>query len=104
MDNTSNRRRFLQFAAIAAAAPLAVRFGSAPAHASTLPRIPVDHPKARALAYVKVASEAASHPAFKAGSNCANCRLFVAATEGCVPLPGFSVEPKGWCAVWVKKA
>lgn len=103
MDTTTHRRRFLQIAAIAAAAPLAMRFASAPAYASNLPRIPVDHPKARALAYVKVASEAASHPAFRAGRYCDNCRLFVAATEGCVPLPGFSVEPKGWCAVWVAK-
>jgi len=103
VDTTTHRRRFLQIAAIAAAAPLAMRFASTPAYASSLPRIPVDHPKARALAYVKVASEAASHPAFRAGSNCANCRLFVPATEGCVPLPGFSVEPKGWCAVWVAK-
>lgn len=103
MDTTTSRRRFLQIAAIAAAAPLAARFAVPPAQASALPRIPVDHPQAKALTYVEVASEAANHPAFQPSRYCDNCKFFTPANSGCTLLPGFSVEPKGWCAVWVVK-
>lgn len=59
-------------------------------------------PNAKALNYVPVASTAASHPAFKAGSNCANCNFYQA--SGACPLFGNQiVEAEGWCQAWVKK-
>jgi hypothetical protein len=52
---------------------------------------------------VKVAEEAAGHPAYEAGEHCANCALFQEANNGCALFPQNSVEPNGWCQVWAKK-
>lgn len=99
--NTSNRRRFLQLGAIALAAPFAARLAIPTAQAQKLPRIPVDHPQAKALAYIEDATKT-KHPSFKPGSDCLNCKFYTPANEGCTLFPAFSVEPKGWCAAWVK--
>lgn len=69
--------------------------------ASSLPRISVDHPQAKALNYVEVAADAAGHPKFAEGQYCDNCVLWIADVEGCRLVPGFSFEPKGWCNAWV---
>ncbi len=99
--NTPNRRRFLQFSAVVIAAPFAARLAIPTAQARVLPRLPLDHPQGKALAYIEVATES-KHPAFKPGTNCLNCKLYTPADEGCTLFPGFSVEPKGWCAAWIK--
>lgn len=100
--STTERRRFLQLGALALAAPFAARLAIPAAQAQPLPRLPLDHPQAKALAYVADASKT-THAKFIPGSNCANCRFFVPGTQACIPIPGFSVEPKGWCSIWVKK-
>lgn len=100
---TPNRRQFLQLGAVALAVPFVARWAVPEAQAQALPRLPLDHPQAKALAYVEDASKT-THAKFVAGSNCANCQFFVPGTEACTPIPGFSVEPKGWCAIWAKKA
>ena len=101
--DTPNRRRFLQLGAVALAAPFAARIAIPAAQAQALPRLPLDHPQGKALAYIEDATKT-THPSFKAGSNCANCQFYTAANQGCTLFAGHSVEPNGWCAAWAKKA
>lgn len=100
---TPSRRRFLQISALAVAAPLAARLAVSDAQAQALPKLPLDNPQAKALAYIEDASKT-THASFKPGSNCINCQFFTAATGACTLFAGFSVAPKGWCAAWAKKA
>lgn len=97
-----SRRKFLIGAAVAAAAvPL---LGAAPqARAAALPKLPASNAQAKALGYVPDASKT-TNPAHKPGSACANCQFFTAATGACALFAGFSVESKGWCSAWAKKA
>lgn len=100
-DPKMSRRSFLITAAVAATAlPLLGRSGAA--EAAPLPKLPATNPQAKALSYVPDAAKAG--PARKPGSNCANCQFFTAATGACALFAGFSVEPKGWCSAWAKKA
>jgi high potential iron-sulfur protein len=94
------RRRFLIQAAVAATAvPLLARMAFTPARADALKKLTLDNPQAKALHY---AADAATvkDPAYKAGSLCSNCQLFIPATGGCELFPDFSVDPKGWCSAW----
>lgn len=103
------RRRFLaQAVATAAVATLAMDAladQAAPAPAK-LPKLPLDNPQAKALAYTENAA-AVKHPLFKPGSDCANCNFYKGA-EGqaygpCQMFPQHSVAAKGWCSAWAKK-
>lgn len=115
MLHTMSRRRFLAFAAVAAAtAPVlaalpaqAAPAAPAPAAAKTpLPKLPSTDPAAKALAYTENAA-AAKHANFKAGSQCANCNLYKGAKGQiygpCTIFPKNTVAAKGWCSAWVKK-
>ncbi len=104
-DSTSSRRRFLAHAAaVAAAVPFLGAAGAAlAAPAAPLPKLPLDNPQAKALAYIENATKN-KHAAFKPGSNCANCQFYAPATRGCTLFAGFSVAPAGWCAAWAKRA
>lgn len=99
----TSRRRFLQAAVAATALPLLGGMAARPAAAAALKPLPLDNPQAKALAYVEVPGKA-KNPAFKPGSNCANCQFFTPATGACAIFPGYSVAPKGWCSAWAKKA
>ena len=100
---TLSRRKFLAYAAMAAAAlPVALRL-TPEAAAAGLPKLPLDNPQAKALGYVEDATKS-KHASYKAGSMCANCQFFTAATGACALFQGFSVSPKGWCSAWAKKA
>lgn len=101
--STSDRRRFLQLAGLAVAVPFAARLAIPTAQAQALPRLPLDHPQGKALAYIEDATKT-THAGFKPGSNCVNCQFHTAGNDGCTLFPGFSVEPNGWCAAWAKKA
>ena len=97
-----SRRHFLTQAAIAATAlPLLGALGSA--NAAPLSKLPVTNAQAKALSYTEDASKT-TNAAHKAGSNCANCQFFTAATGACALFAGFSVAPAGWCSAWAKKA
>jgi hypothetical protein len=103
MTIDSARRRFIGGAAIAlAVVPFAPSLAGI-ANAATLPKLPVDQPQAKALAYTPDA-RTTTHPGYKPGSNCANCQFFTAATSACALFAGFAVEPAGWCSAWSKKA
>jgi hypothetical protein len=101
-DPSLSRRKFLLGAAVAAAAvPL---LSVAPrARAAALPKLTSANAQAKALGYVPDAGKT-SNAAHKPGSDCANCQFFTAATGACAIFAGFSVEPKGWCSAWAKKA
>jgi hypothetical protein len=97
-----SRRRFLLTAAVAATVVPFLGHAEA-ARAAALKPLPVTHPTAKALSYVLDASKVTA-PAYKKGSNCANCQFFTAGTGACSLFPGFSVAPKGWCSAWAKRA
>lgn len=109
----ASRRRFLGFAALIALAPVAANQAlaqakpAAKASAKALPKLPLDNPQAKALAYVEKTG-GLKHPAFKPGSNCTNCTFYKgaagAATGPCQLFPQHSVAAKGWCSGWAKKA
>ncbi len=103
MSNALTRRKFLAYAAMAAAALPVTLTMSPDALAAGLTKLPLDNPQAKALGYTEDASKS-KHPSYKAGSMCANCQFFTAATGACAIFPGFSVSPKGWCSAWAKKA
>lgn len=99
-----SRRRFLVQAAVAATAvPLLARMTFSPARADALKKLTLDNAQAKALHYSENAA-AVKDPAHKAGSNCADCQLFTAATGACALFAGYSVNPKGWCSAWTKRA
>jgi hypothetical protein len=100
-----SRRRFMTLAAVAAAAAsMALR--SLQAQAADLPKLTPADPAAKALAYSEDAATV-KHPAFKAGSHCANCNFFKGAAGAaygpCQLFPKNSVSARGWCSAWAKK-
>ena len=101
-DLTVSRRKFLIGAAVAAAAVPLMGL-PAQARAAGLPRLPATNPQAKALGYVANGTTT-KNAAHKTGSACANCQFYTAATGACALFAGFSVEPKGWCTAWAKKA
>ncbi len=126
-QNDFSRRRFIAMALVAAAAPVAntlaapqaaatkpaAKKAATPAKAApaaktgtTLPKLPLTDPQAKALAYTENAATV-KHPAYKPGSDCANCMLYTGSPKQaygpCTLFPKHSVAAKGWCAGWVKK-
>lgn len=103
MDN-QNRRTFMRNSLLAMAAlPLGASLFSRSAFAQTLTPLDPEAPQAKALNYVKVASEASSHAMYKADSTCLNCMFYQAENSGCQLFPQNSVEAAGWCQSWVQK-
>lgn len=102
MNKPSNNRRQFLIRGIAsiAALPFAGALISTSAMAQALKPLPVDNASAKALKYVTDAKKAVGA---KPGSNCMNCSLHVAKTNGCQIFPGFAVAPGGWCSAWAKK-
>ena len=106
-NSLSSRRRFLLgSAAVAASLPLVIRELTRPAFASELPRLPLDNPQAKALAYIEDATKS-THPNYKPGQNCINCQFIQgedgAAWRPCQLFPGHDVAAEGWCSAWAKK-
>ncbi|MFN7211902.1 MAG: high-potential iron-sulfur protein [Lysobacteraceae bacterium] len=98
-----DRRTFLTYGVLAAVAPLAARGVVGDAPANDLPKLPLDHPQGKALAYVEDAATVKA-PTFTPGSRCANCQFFTAADGACALFAGYRVDPEGWCSAWAKKA
>jgi hypothetical protein len=104
-DNHLTRRHFLRNIAVAGSAGSVFMLN--PAIAQDLPKLSLEDPLAVGLQYVEDAT-AATSPAYKAGSNCANC-LQIQGTDGdayrpCAIVPGKSVAAAGWCSAWVAKS
>ncbi|WP_027967728.1 high-potential iron-sulfur protein [Halomonas halocynthiae] len=103
MTNNS-RRTFMRNSLLGLAAlPLGAGLLSRNALAAELPPLDTESAQAKALNYVKDASEAADHPAFEEGEHCENCMFYTADTQGCQLFPQNSVEPAGWCQSWTAK-
>jgi hypothetical protein len=100
-----SRRRF--FATAGGAIGAVVIAGALPrmAGAADLPHLTLDDPAAKALNYTEDATKApAPH---QAGQECANCNFYQGAATGygpCQLFVGKSVNAKGWCAGYAKKA
>lgn len=81
---------------------------AAPADAE-MPKLKVDDPQAKALAYVEDATsvDSAKQPRYQAGQLCSNCALFQnsdgADWAGCSIFPGKLVSAAGWCSVYAPK-
>jgi hypothetical protein len=104
MANQS-RRNFMRHSLLGMAAlPLGMSVLSQHAFAQSLPPLDPTTAQAKGLNYVKVAEEAAGHPAYAAGEHCANCMFFQEANNGCSLFPQNSVALNGWCQTWVAKA
>jgi hypothetical protein len=73
-----------------------------------LPKVSLDDPQAKALAYVHDASavDAASQPRFKPGQACKNCALYSGGDKpwgGCGIFAGRAVSAEGWCTAYAPK-
>ena len=107
--NQNARRRFLKLALTGVAAPIGVVLATG-AHAADLPHLEESDPVAAALGYKHdtAAVDAAKYPTHKADQVCANCQFAQAPqADGWMPctlFPGKTVNPKGWCVSWAKKA
>ena len=103
-EHRQSRRLFLyQAATTAVALPLLGLLKPNDALAAGLRPLTADNAQAKALKYSDDASKV-TDSAHKAGSTCANCQFFTAATGACQLFPGYSVAAKGWCSAWAKKA
>lgn len=108
----NSRRRFLEIVVLGvAAAPAVATLAPRDARAQAgLPHIEESDPTGSALGYRHDTTQvdAGKFPNHKAEQTCGNCNLAQAAqADGWLPcsiFPGKAVNPKGWCAAWVKKA
>lgn len=100
-----SRRDFMRNSLLGLAAlPLGAGIMSKTAFAQELPPLDPQSDQAKALNYVKNASEASDHPAYEEGEVCSNCMFYQADTQGCQLFPQNSVEPGGWCQSWTAAA
>lgn len=105
MTTSPSRRQFLGLCATAALAAIPVRVLAAdPAPA----KLDLNDPTAKALGYVENAAKLkpGAEAAFKAGSICGNCKLYVNAQEKagyapCGAVGGKLVAKAGWCRAYV---
>lgn len=101
------RRRFLtETLSGVIAVPIAGLAGTRAALAADKPKLSLDNAQAKALEYVHDAGEASDNPAFKEGSNCANCIQWTggdAEWGDCRIFPGKLVNRNGWCTAWAKQ-
>ena len=101
----SSRRRFFGKAATGLGGIIVAGTLSQLAFADELPHLTLDDPTGKALNYTEDASKAAAPHV--AGQNCANCNFYQGAATGygpCQLFPGKSVNAKGWCSGYAKKA
>lgn len=95
------RRRFVQLACMSGLIPLIELTGNK-AIAAPDNEVSADDPLAVQLAYVPDAKQAAGHPKYREGSDCANCMFFKPElNDGCVLFGNRRVRKEGWCKSWV---
>ncbi|KEQ15087.1 high-potential iron-sulfur protein [Endozoicomonas numazuensis] len=97
-----DRRKFMQLGMACSLIPL-ISLDSA---AETAPtgEVEEDETQAKALNYVRKASDAKDNPKYKEGNTCNNCMFFEPTkNNGCTLFAGRRVEQGGWCAAWNPK-
>lgn len=101
----SGRRRFFATAGTSFGAAVVASALPRFAFADDLPHLTLDDPTAKALNYTEDANKApAPH---QAGQICANCNFYTGGATGfgpCQLFIGKSVNAKGWCSGYAKKA
>ena len=108
MSHSCSRRQFLKLSLAAGALPAALA-ATGTAAAADLPHLDPKDPTAAALGYVEdsTKADAKKFPNHKPDQTCANCNL-LQGTAGdwrpCGIFAGKTVNAKGWCSAWVKKA
>ncbi len=104
----TGRRHFLRGAITGViAVPIAGLLGARAAAAADKPHLDPTNAQAKALNYVHDAGQASDHPAFKEGSNCANCIQWTggdAEWGGCNIFPANTVNRNGWCTAWAPRS
>jgi hypothetical protein len=104
----SSRRRFLAQVVTAAVATLALDAMASQAAPATakLPKLPLDNPQAKALAYTENVATV-KHPLYKSGRHCDDCNFYKGvqgqAYGPSQMFPQYSVAAHGWCSAWAKK-
>ena len=93
----------MQAAVAATVLPLLSRIAEQPARAADLKPLTDANAQAKAMHYTDNVA-VTKDPAHKAGSACASCQFFTAATGACAIFAGYKVNPKGWCTAWAKHA
>ena len=96
-----NRRTFLCVLGTGAISiPLSALTGQGIAFAAETPKVELEDPTAKALAYV--------HESPDATKLCVGCQLYTGAADSewgpCAIFPGKLVNAKGWCKSWIVKA
>ena len=92
-----NRRDFLK---ITGSSLIGLTLGGVALRASAQEKLSTDDQMAKALQYV--------HESTVDGSHCSNC-MYIQGEDGaewrpCALFPGKTVNAKGWCTAWMKKA
>jgi hypothetical protein len=109
-DTKSNdRRQFLAGLSLSAVAGVVATLAPRLSLAADLPHLTLDDPTAKALGYTEDSAsvDAAKFPMHQAGMACSNCNFFQggsAAYGPCQIYSGKSVNAKGWCSGYAKKA
>jgi anaerobic selenocysteine-containing dehydrogenase len=99
LDTRASRRQFMRAAGAGAVAVSLAGLLRTPTAAADMPKLSLDDPSAKALAY--------THESSTDGQLCNNCNFWqggAAEWGGCPLFPGKAVAAKGWCKSWVKKA
>ena len=98
---TNSRRSFLT---TVGKGVITISFGNLAFHgiavAADMPKVDLEDPTAKALAYV--------HDSADANQLCQGCQLYTDAASAewgpCAIFPGKLVSARGWCKSWVKRA
>ncbi|MGA9334529.1 MAG: high-potential iron-sulfur protein [Rudaea sp.] len=104
------RRRFFALAGTAVGTAAALSILPRYVNAADLPHLSVaTDATAKALGYVEDASKVdkAKFPTYKPGDVCSTCNFYTGGKTGfgpCQLYPGKSVNAKGWCSGYAKKA
>jgi len=99
------RRRFFATAGGAIGAVVIANALPQIARAEDLPHLTLDDPTAKALNYTEDNTKAG--PPHQAGQDCSNCNFYTGGATGygpCQLFAGKSVNAKGWCSGYAKKA
>lgn len=110
MQRTISRRAILKSGLIAGTLVPALGLMGEGIAAPALPPLDMKDPTANALGYVEDTAKVdnAANPTHKADQRCDTCAQYTGAAGDargpCNIFPGKSVNSKGWCKTWSKKA
>ena len=111
MEKPTDRRAFFKDCLVTVAAVSVGQLGvNRIAYAAELPHVDESSPQATGLGYKHDAAlvDKTKFAKFQEGQTCRTCQLYSGAADAewgpCALFPGHSVNAKGWCSAYVKKA